>query len=456
MQIFCTSLLIQRSATDLQGSSAASPGGLASFPFRLNATFFCLPCPLPASLTFSFPFSFSVLIFSLLAAATSTSSRILFCLPLSSFFRPVSAHRPTILPLRPSISPKAHSLIHCSPKTSAPPLSLEPSPSRVWLQPHPDFPRHFQRQLQGRPVHHRNPILAPITLFAAGIASHFPRRQVFVPSRRRYRGNRRPSPLLHGSRPNPRPARPQNVALLTTPQLRISRHLARVGDHAAGVMLKTSPSVNTSPNPLRYAASRSPHTSPRQLTDKLRHSPSTMSPAVRNTMQSIRSPPIGEPTQNAAAAIAAPKPPSVAATTTDASQTAHQLPTTAAVPDELLRSPVKRRSDDANAAPNTADTLEEVDEVDQDDELQRSKRHRGDVLPEKVLPSRYDLCPVDDMVELIAHMLGELISTNDAIRISTGGLTRFHSRFVVFPRISLPSLLRLPSLPLPLFTHPLT
>lgn len=32
------------------------------------------------------------------------------------------------------------------------------------------------------------------------------------------------------------------------------------------------------------------------------------------------------------------------------------------------------------------------------------------------------------MVELIAHMLGELIATNDAIRSSNGGLTRFHSR----------------------------
>jgi hypothetical protein len=34
------------------------------------------------------------------------------------------------------------------------------------------------------------------------------------------------------------------------------------------------------------------------------------------------------------------------------------------------------------------------------------------------------------MVELIAHMLAELIATNDAIRMSNGGLTRFHSRYV--------------------------
>lgn len=34
------------------------------------------------------------------------------------------------------------------------------------------------------------------------------------------------------------------------------------------------------------------------------------------------------------------------------------------------------------------------------------------------------------MVELIAHMLSELIATNDAIGTSGGGLTRFHSRLV--------------------------
>ncbi|ETS02141.1 cyclin-related 2, partial [Trichoderma reesei RUT C-30] len=44
------------------------------------------------------------------------------------------------------------------------------------------------------------------------------------------------------------------------------------------------------------------------------------------------------------------------------------------------------------------------------------------------LPQKYEHCPVEHMVELISHMLGELIATNDAIRISSGGLTRFHSR----------------------------
>ncbi|KYK61169.1 Nuc-1 negative regulatory protein preg [Drechmeria coniospora] len=57
-----------------------------------------------------------------------------------------------------------------------------------------------------------------------------------------------------------------------------------------------------------------------------------------------------------------------------------------------------------------------------------SKRTKPDEQPAKLLPLRYELCAVEDIVELIAHMLGELIATNDSIRISSGGLTRFHSR----------------------------
>ena len=60
-----------------------------------------------------------------------------------------------------------------------------------------------------------------------------------------------------------------------------------------------------------------------------------------------------------------------------------------------------------------------------------SKRARTDAQPPKVLPQRYELCAVEDIVELIAHMLAELIATNDAI-MSSGSLTRFHSRYVLF------------------------
>lgn len=57
-----------------------------------------------------------------------------------------------------------------------------------------------------------------------------------------------------------------------------------------------------------------------------------------------------------------------------------------------------------------------------------SKRPRPDASPLKVLPQKYELCQVEDMVVLISHMLGELIETNDALALRTGHLTRFHSR----------------------------
>ncbi|KAK4122906.1 cyclin-domain-containing protein [Parathielavia appendiculata] len=57
-----------------------------------------------------------------------------------------------------------------------------------------------------------------------------------------------------------------------------------------------------------------------------------------------------------------------------------------------------------------------------------SKRAKSDTTPPKVLPLRYEHCAVEDMVVLIAHMLGELIETNDSLALKSGHLTRFHSR----------------------------
>lgn len=48
----------------------------------------------------------------------------------------------------------------------------------------------------------------------------------------------------------------------------------------------------------------------------------------------------------------------------------------------------------------------------------------------KVLPLRYELCAVEDMVILIADMISELIETNDNLPLRDVVLTRFHSRFV--------------------------
>ncbi|KAK3900801.1 cyclin-domain-containing protein [Staphylotrichum tortipilum] len=89
----------------------------------------------------------------------------------------------------------------------------------------------------------------------------------------------------------------------------------------------------------------------------------------------------------------------------------------------LLASPSKRRNSQgpggsasalATAALQNPSTL--------------AKRAKPDTLPPKVLPLRYELCAVEDVVVLIAHMLGELIETNDGLALKAGHLTRFHSR----------------------------
>lgn len=56
------------------------------------------------------------------------------------------------------------------------------------------------------------------------------------------------------------------------------------------------------------------------------------------------------------------------------------------------------------------------------------KRAKPEAAPAKVLPVRYELCAVEDIVVLIANMLSELIETNDALAMRSGHLTRFHSR----------------------------
>ncbi|KAI0025746.1 cyclin-domain-containing protein [Xylariomycetidae sp. FL0641] len=56
------------------------------------------------------------------------------------------------------------------------------------------------------------------------------------------------------------------------------------------------------------------------------------------------------------------------------------------------------------------------------------KRSKPNATPPKVLPLQYELCAVEDIVVLIANMVGELIETNDKLAIKSGNLTRFHSR----------------------------
>jgi hypothetical protein len=58
-----------------------------------------------------------------------------------------------------------------------------------------------------------------------------------------------------------------------------------------------------------------------------------------------------------------------------------------------------------------------------------SKRTKSSRTAPKVLPARYELCNVEDIVILIADMISELIKTNDNIPLKDVELTRFHSRF---------------------------
>jgi hypothetical protein len=57
-----------------------------------------------------------------------------------------------------------------------------------------------------------------------------------------------------------------------------------------------------------------------------------------------------------------------------------------------------------------------------------TKRAKSEESSVKVLPFKYEFCPVDDMVVVISHMISELIETNDQLPLRSGVLTRFHSR----------------------------
>jgi hypothetical protein len=85
-------------------------------------------------------------------------------------------------------------------------------------------------------------------------------------------------------------------------------------------------------------------------------------------------------------------------------------------------SPSKRRN---SQGPGSSSNTAPLDALQTNPTL--SKRAKPERAP-KVLPQRYEHCPVEDMVVLIAHMLGELIETNDTLALKSGHLTRFHSR----------------------------
>ncbi|KAH6608097.1 phosphate system cyclin pho80 [Trichoderma cornu-damae] len=230
-------------------------------------------------------------------------------------------------------------------------------------------------------------------------------------------------------------------------------------------MLKTSPilspSANASPTSFHNASSRSsqesasshpsqlPAVSPKPACLRRRLSSQSATAASVSASSSALSP--GHPRRTGASAseIRSPSrasssssapspsaPPTTAATKTMVTTTTNLGSSRASpAPAQLCNalSPNKRRIAAASALPPEASSISPTRfsssaAAQRSASPQVSKRARPEERPPHVLPHRYELCPVDHMVELIAHMLGELIATNDAIRISSGGLTRFHSR----------------------------
>ncbi|KAF6831138.1 cyclin [Colletotrichum plurivorum] len=240
-------------------------------------------------------------------------------------------------------------------------------------------------------------------------------------------------------------------------------------------MLTTSPiiasSANASPSTFHYAPTRSsPHSSPARLSAPLprRHSASRPSPSASMTSPSLQQrprqyvavdagtqySPMEPPNQNPPLAaqpqsqpqstqdVAAPRA-SVPATPVEPPPAPHPQPIDPSAPlprpqppiqaqpvappvvretSAVFASPGKRRnSQDPALAHASASTAGESSSG-------AAKRPKPTAGPPKILPQRYELCGVEDMVVLISHMLSELIETNDALALRSGSLTRFHSR----------------------------
>nr|XP_036584205.1 cyclin [Colletotrichum truncatum]KAF6793594.1 cyclin [Colletotrichum truncatum] len=233
-------------------------------------------------------------------------------------------------------------------------------------------------------------------------------------------------------------------------------------------MLTTSPivasSANASPSNFHYAPTRSsPHSSPARLSAPLprRHSASRSSPSASMASPSQQPRPkqyvavdagtqyspmepsnqhaqaqgqegaVDVPRTSVPATPAEPPPPPRPQPIDPSAPLPRPQPPTQsqAVVAPVIRqattvmaSPGKRRnSQDPAVAQASAFTAG-------DSSTSATKRPKPTAGPPKILPQRYELCSVEDMVVLIAHMLSELIETNDALALRSGSLTRFHSR----------------------------
>ncbi|KAK3387667.1 cyclin-domain-containing protein [Podospora didyma] len=120
-----------------------------------------------------------------------------------------------------------------------------------------------------------------------------------------------------------------------------------------------------------------------------------------------------------------PKPmPSGAPKQSNGSESQSAVPTIAAPAPAPTTSPTTKRRN--SQGPGSSSAVSAADALQSPPAF--TKRSKPETAPPKLLPEKYEHCQVEDVVVLIAHMLGELIETNDALALKSGHLTRFHSR----------------------------
>ncbi|GAW22099.1 hypothetical protein ANO14919_116340 [Xylariales sp. No.14919] len=230
-------------------------------------------------------------------------------------------------------------------------------------------------------------------------------------------------------------------------------------------MLTSSPvaprptSASASPRDFRYAplppspSTRSPHQSPKIVASlRRRHSKHSVFHPSPSPPGSHKSPSQPRPKQyvgvdaatqyspmepfdptvplRAADAPAPRKPTSTSATEKIATPPALPPKTTEppAEPNSEIAQPDKQSKNPLSPAKRRSSQDHGVASAVEASQSSSPKRTRPNASPPKALPSRYELCDVEDMVVLIANMIGELIETNDSLAMKSGNLTRFHSR----------------------------
>lgn len=214
--------------------------------------------------------------------------------------------------------------------------------------------------------------------------------------------------------------------------------------------LLTSDSKNASPRSLQFAsrsplpgsptrsrsrcsknsiASQSPTVAPASAagrpTSALMASPSNP-PRAQNSAQESSKPANGFSPADPAKQIVVPVEPSPESANMPAAQEPPRQPQSAqAKPNSAKRS---ANPSDQPAPPGADPQSAAASNAAGEEPARPAQRAKTLPAAPKTLPLAYETCSIEDIVVLIAHMLTELIETNDGLALSSGNLTRFHSR----------------------------